>query len=458
MKLIIFWLSLLLSGFAFAAENSISADCATHARQRYLVRGDWDAQDGGARLWNFKKLEKTFSDEQAGRCDQEAFNQALGDSEEYWQRISTKYECPQEGRRVCDSAEENLNYIALARQVYTDKLDEVNGDQLTCTQPELIPVRSPARRLVRDIAPIIRATVQTADPDPCEVVPRNWRRVGGENATALGNVGTCLQSAVRGFINNIKDLFTGLWDALQMGYRLAQRFGQQMVSFFRAAWNGTLSTFWAENAANGGALIRRLAGALSAIPGAIANMAQSQFQQWQCLNTTGRTAYVCRAVGYVGPEVVLAFLTGGGSASARLLSKAVKPVDRILSLAPPPPRPRALPRAARVADEPPARPRREEPPRPRARPPKDDLRSRLAEGQRLPSDVLRGQDVNRLSPEQARALVQQIAGGTDRSATRRFVGRVHPDRAGVDGAQELRDLMNSETQLFNQLIDQAGLR
>lgn len=456
MKFVFMCLALLLSGVTVAAENSISADCATHARERYLVRGDWDAEDGGARLWNFKKLERTFNDEQAGRCDQQAFNQALGDSEEYWLRISAKYECPQEGRRVCASADENLDYIALARQVYTDKLDEVNEDQLTCTQPEVFPPRSPGRLLVQDVAPIIRETVQTVTPDPCEVVPSNWRRVGGANSSALGNVGTCLQEAVRGFIRNIRDLFTGLWDALQMGYRLAQRFGQQMVSFFRAAWNGTLSTFWAENAANGSALLRRMASALGAIPGAIANMARSKYQQWQCLNTTGRTAYVCRAVGYVGPEVVLAFLTGGATTSTRLLSRAVRPVDRVLRLAPPPPPRRIVTRTVVTPDPPPVRRVREA--RPTVRPPKDELRGRLAEGQRLPSDILRGQDVNALSQEQARALVEQIAGGTDRSATRRFVGRVHPDRAGIDGAQELRDLMNTETQLFNQLIDQAGLR
>jgi hypothetical protein len=332
MKLILILLMILISisSNAFAIEMNLGACQAT--ANEFILKGDQTTSHPGARLWNFKKFSSRFQDHQGSECEREAFDQALKEAKEYWDHIKEKYHCPKEGMKVCESALMNENYISGMADIYNGSIviSDKENEKILAKNPKCViypPAHQKVKDLHKDVFKILTYMPDINAPvDACAHIAPKDRKSATANSSQASIVGSaiggCMIGIIKGIFSNIKDLVTGLWDLLKMGYELAKKFGSTIIDFLKAAWYGTTATFFAEQAAQGQDFFKKLVDGFKSIPNAIYSAVSSGVADFQCLNGPAQTAAICKGVGYVGSEIFIGILTGGIGIEAKLAAKA----------------------------------------------------------------------------------------------------------------------------------------
>lgn len=169
----------------------------------------------------------------------------------------------------------------------------------------------------------------------CDAIPGQYKKKPGvvENENIGNHIASCLEGFVMGVFNDIKGLFTSIWSVMKLAYKITVKFpgeiGKKILSFLKAAYYGTIPTFWAELKSQGSKFLKDIGNALAAIPKGILDAGKKELVEWKCLNNAGRTNYVCKTIGYVGTEVVIGILTGG-ALKAFAAGKYIKPIEKIL--------------------------------------------------------------------------------------------------------------------------------
>ena len=290
----------------------------------YILKGSVSDSHPGARLWNFKNFSKTFADNEGSNCERQAFNQALQEAYEYWKHIEKKYECPKEGVKQCESVESNLAYIDGMEKLYDgSKL----GAGITVDKNCPIVFDHKTQKFSKDVFQIIgHLPGINGSVDECAHLPAKDRKGAYDNFSSTtvvsSAIGGCMVNIIKGFFNNIKDLLTSLWDLMGMAVDMTKKFGGLIVDFLKAAWYGSTATFFAEQAAQGAGFFKDLMNSFKAIPRALYNAAAGQVKDFQCMNAVGRTEMICKAAGYLGPEILLAVFTGGSGTAAKLAAQS----------------------------------------------------------------------------------------------------------------------------------------
>jgi hypothetical protein len=327
-------------------------ECQTTA-QTYILQGSASDSYPGARLWNFKKFSKTFADHEGSQCERQTFNQALQETNEYWKHIEKKYNCPKEGVKQCESVASNLAYVDSMEKLYDgSKL----GAEITVDKNCQTVIDHKTQNLSKDVFQIIGHIPAINGPvDECAHVPSKDRKGAYDNLSSTtvvsSAIGGCMINIIKGFFNNIKDLLMSLWDLMGMAVDLTKKYGGLIVDFLKAAWYGSTATFFAEQAAQGADFFKDLMKSFKAIPQALYNAAAGQVKDFQCMNAVARTEMICKAAGYLGPEILLAVFTGGTATAAKLAAKSttaltlVKRTDKATDIA------RAAVKGGKIADK-----------------------------------------------------------------------------------------------------------
>lgn len=446
---------LLTQNLSFAENNKISSQCESYSKSKYLVKGDWKSSEGGDRLWNFKKLTQKFNSSDAARCDKEAFKQALEDSNEYWEGIKEKYGCPDSGPLIqCESVNTNLAYLNQCRATYSDHLSDVHEDVLTCDQSPA--GHGEARKLIKhhaEILPHLLDTLPKLPHDPCSVVPWKYRKKPNvmEKGSATDAIGACLVGQLQGIFNNVKDLFTGLWDLLKLGATLAEKFGSKMIDFLKAIHYSTMPLFIAETMSEGSTFLKDLAKGLMGIPQMIQTMAKNEVKEWQCMNQTGQANYACKAMAYVGTDVVITVLTGG-ALKASMLTKAIKPVSTLMRIEKTAMKGAELAKLTKAAEAAKAGGAA-------AKTSTKVSRLKTVLKGKVPSEEFGKLDISRLSKEQATQVLEKFLGEKATKKTwHKATERLHPDKVeGAISAAE-RNIVEKEFQLFQELVEKAKFK
>lgn len=142
-------------------------------------------------------------------------------------------------------------------------------------------------------------------------------------------IGGCVVDLVRGFFSNIWDLLKSLWELGKFAFEMQKKFGKEIVSFLKAAWNGNEAMYFAEKAAQGEGLIKKIANGLKELPSTILTALNNKVADFKCMNGVAQTQMVCHAVGYLGPEALLLVFTGGTGNAAKLATKTSAAVLRV---------------------------------------------------------------------------------------------------------------------------------
>lgn len=294
--------------------------------QGFIAKGSTSATHPGARLWDLKKISQTVS-KNNGECVNKTFNQALEESKEYWLHIKEKYHCPHEGSSQCESVIINMSYINNMENIF-DKYPkcELNASGHTT-----------ANTLAEDTFHIVGHLPGVNSPvGACDHIPAGDRKGAFDKhstTTVVSSaIGGCLVGFIKGFFNNIKDVVTSLWSLLELGQKLAAKFGMMIVNFLKAAWYGTTGTFFAELTAQGSQFFKDVMNTFKSLPEALYNALSNGISDFNCLNGPAKTAAICKAAGYIAPEVLLAIFTGGtgnaAKASAEAASTAISLVKK----------------------------------------------------------------------------------------------------------------------------------
>ena len=152
----------------------------------------------------------------------------------------------------------------------------------------------------------------------CDQVPKSDRKVKGEKEASTAKVllemaGGCFVGLIKGFIHGLKDIITSFWDLTKLGWKLAKKFGKQMVNYLYLAYKGGISTLFSEYARDTQDFLQTILNGLKAIPQMILEAGVKQVETFKCLNTQAKANYVCKTMSYIGTDVLLAVLTGGAS-------------------------------------------------------------------------------------------------------------------------------------------------
>lgn len=139
-------------------------------------------------------------------------------------------------------------------------------------------------------------------------------------------MGSCLVEIVKGAFDFLVAQLEGLWDMLGMASDLMKKFGSFIVGYLKAAWNGTLPIFWAEQYRQGESFFGNIAKSLKDITQMVTGFFQKESETFRCLSLNKKVDYVCHAIGRVGPEVILLSLgIYKGVGTIQNLSKSIYP-------------------------------------------------------------------------------------------------------------------------------------
>lgn len=167
----------------------------------------------------------------------------------------------------------------------------------------------------------------------CSEVPLEDRKKTNEAEigfpTLMANMAKgCLVGLVKGIFSGIKDIVTSIWGIAKLGFKLAKKFGEEIVDFLYAAYKGTVASFFAEKAATGSKFISGLIDSIKSIPEALYGIASKSIEGFGCLNGEAKTQLICKGIGYVGTDIVIGVLTGGLSKAA-LVGKLGRPMQLV---------------------------------------------------------------------------------------------------------------------------------
>lgn len=325
----------LLSFIIFSTLNPVLAmglqlgECQGTA-EKYILKGSTTDSFPGARLWNFKKFSKTFRDHEGSNCEKQAFDQALQESNEYWKNIEKKYKCPRHGIKQCDLVESNLAYIDTLEKLYDGSSVK---DGLTVKNCQ-IEIDKKTKELGKDVFQIVEHLPVINSPvDECAHIPSKDRKGPYNNLSSTSVISAaisgCMVNIIKGFFNNISDLVKSLWDLMGIAYDMTKKFGGDIIDFLKAAWYGNTATFFSEHAAQGAGFFKDLTNSFKVIPQALYNAAATQMKDFQCMNQVARTELICKAAGYLGPEILLAVFTGGSGNVAKVATHSTKALSMV---------------------------------------------------------------------------------------------------------------------------------
>jgi hypothetical protein len=291
---------------------------------KYKKRGSYSADYPGARLWSFDQLYSDLKTKGPESCANQAFRQAVHDSEEFWSARkkqacgSTDEACTTpDPSEPCCYAKFNLTYIATRKnQITHDTAHLVAGVDPNCS------TKKPSAKNRGDILKVAAAALPTPVPevkDPCEdlrkanpEIIKSYKNDGTEipsQATSLDYAKDCLYDFFKAILVGFKDTLVAIFDITPPGW---------VYNAARTSWMKWKDPTFKNPSEELTALLwdyrDRPAELANLTLQALSQSIDTKLQNFSCLNDYGKLRYLCEN----GGTVVGMFIPPAGAALAIL--------------------------------------------------------------------------------------------------------------------------------------------